>query len=93
MDDLGEIDAREISTIPIGEGIVVRVGRYGPYIEETIPAGVDSTTGEMAEGATAQIRRVTINLVRTPRPGATSWPRPVGTAPMSPRCCQRRLPH
>jgi DNA topoisomerase-1 len=61
VDDLGEIDAREISTIPIGEGIVVRVGRYGPYIEETIPAGVDSTTGEMAEGATAQIRRVTIN--------------------------------
>jgi DNA topoisomerase I len=61
VDDLGEIDAREISTIPIGEGIVVRVGRYGPYIEETIPAGVDSTTGEVADGATAQIRRVTIN--------------------------------
>ncbi|HET7475036.1 MAG TPA: type I DNA topoisomerase [Dermatophilaceae bacterium] len=33
--DLGEIDAREISTIPLGEGIVVRVGRYGPYVEET----------------------------------------------------------
>jgi DNA topoisomerase I len=61
VDDLGEIDAREISTIPIGEGIVVRVGRYGPYIEETIPAGVESTTGEVAEGAAGQIRRVTIN--------------------------------
>jgi len=46
VDDLGEIDAREISTIPIGEGIVVRVGRYGPYVEETIPAGVDPATGE-----------------------------------------------
>ena len=33
VDDLGEIDAREISTIPIGEGIVVRVGRYGPYVQ------------------------------------------------------------
>ena len=32
-DDLGEIDAREISTVPIGEGLVLRVGRYGPYVE------------------------------------------------------------
>ena len=61
VDDLGEIDAREISTIPIGEGIVVRVGRYGPYVEETIPAGVDPATGEVAEGATGQVRRATIN--------------------------------
>jgi len=61
VDDLGEIDAREISTIPIGDGIVVRVGRYGPYVEETIPAGVDLATGEVAEDATAQVRRATIN--------------------------------
>ena len=59
--DLGEIDAREISTIPIGDGIVVRVGRYGPYVEETIPAGVDPATGEVAEGATVESRRATIN--------------------------------
>ena len=59
--DLGEIDAREISTIPIGEGIVVRVGRYGPYVEETTPAGVDLTTGEVVEGATGEFRRATIN--------------------------------
>ncbi len=61
VDDLGEIDAREISTIPIGEGIVVRVGRYGPYVEETLPAGVDPATGEVADGATGQVRRATIN--------------------------------
>ena len=61
VDDLGEIDAREISTIPIGDGIVVRVGRYGPYVEETLPAGVDPTTGEVAEGATGETRRATIN--------------------------------
>jgi DNA topoisomerase-1 len=35
VEDLGEIDAREISTIPIGDGVVVRVGRYGPYVEDT----------------------------------------------------------
>ncbi len=35
-DHLGEIDAREINSIPIGgpdSGIVVRVGRYGPYVQ------------------------------------------------------------
>ncbi|MEU3916910.1 type I DNA topoisomerase [Streptomyces sp. NPDC029004] len=31
--DLGAIDAREISSFPVGEGIMLRVGRYGPYIE------------------------------------------------------------
>ena len=59
--DLGEIDAREISTIPIGEGIVVRVGRYGPYVEETTPPGVDPATGEVAAGATGESRRATIS--------------------------------
>jgi DNA topoisomerase-1 len=35
--DLGDIDAREMSTFPVGgddSGIVVRVGRYGPYVED-----------------------------------------------------------
>ncbi|MDQ3067602.1 MAG: type I DNA topoisomerase [Actinomycetota bacterium] len=31
--DLSEIDARAINTLPLGEGIVLRVGRYGPYVE------------------------------------------------------------
>jgi DNA topoisomerase-1 len=51
VEDLGEIDAKEISTIPIGDGMVVRVGRYGPYVEELVPAGVDLATGELADGA------------------------------------------
>jgi DNA topoisomerase-1 len=33
--NLGEIDAREVNSIDIGDGITLRVGRYGPYIEET----------------------------------------------------------
>jgi DNA topoisomerase-1 len=35
VSDLGGIDAREINSIPIDSesGIVVRVGRYGPYLE------------------------------------------------------------
>jgi len=31
---LGEIDARGLSTFELGDGIAVRVGRYGPYVED-----------------------------------------------------------
>ncbi|MFJ2829120.1 type I DNA topoisomerase [Streptomyces sp. NPDC087263] len=31
--DLGAIDAREVSSFPIGNDIMLRVGRYGPYAE------------------------------------------------------------
>src|SRR5690554_2500377 len=31
--NLGEIDARDINSVPIGDGITLRVGRYGPYLE------------------------------------------------------------
>jgi DNA topoisomerase-1 len=34
---LGEIDARDVNSIPVGDpssGIVVRVGKYGPYLQE-----------------------------------------------------------
>ncbi|RXR25037.1 type I DNA topoisomerase [Oerskovia turbata] len=34
VDDLGEIDARDINSVQIGEGIQLRVGRYGPYVED-----------------------------------------------------------
>jgi DNA topoisomerase-1 len=36
VDELGEIDARELATFPVGDqdsGIHLRVGRYGPYLE------------------------------------------------------------
>ncbi|MGO1506241.1 MAG: topoisomerase C-terminal repeat-containing protein, partial [Brachybacterium sp.] len=34
VDNLGEIDARAINSIEIGEGITLRVGRYGAYVEQ-----------------------------------------------------------
>ncbi len=37
VSELGEIDARELSTFEVGDGIVLRVGRYGPYVES--PSG------------------------------------------------------
>ena len=38
--DISDIDAREVSSFPLaGSDIVVRVGRYGPYLERDEPAG------------------------------------------------------
>jgi DNA topoisomerase-1 len=60
-ENLGEIDAREINSIPIGAGsdgqeIVVRVGRYGPYLQRgedraSVPEDLapDEVTIERAE--------------------------------------------
>ena len=33
VSELGDIDARELATFPVVDGIDLRVGRYGPYIE------------------------------------------------------------
>ncbi|MGA9746319.1 MAG: topoisomerase C-terminal repeat-containing protein, partial [Nocardioides sp.] len=41
VSELGDIDARELATFPIAEGIDLRVGRYGPYIETSGPADGD----------------------------------------------------
>ena len=61
VSDLGGIDAREINSIDIGDGIVLRVGRYGPYLERdgeraNVPDDVvpDELTVERAEELLAQ---------------------------------------
>jgi DNA topoisomerase-1 len=59
---LGEIDARAVNTVPIPRSdIVVRVGRYGPYLErdgdrQTLPPDIapDELTPERAEELLAQ---------------------------------------
>ena len=33
VSNLGDIDAREVNSMPLGDGIVLRVGRYGPYVQ------------------------------------------------------------
>jgi len=60
--DQGEIDARAVNTIELAERIGVRVGRYGPYLEETTESGdvrrapipgslaPDELTAEVARG-------------------------------------------
>ena len=58
---LGEIDAREINTIEIGDGIALRIGRYGPYLERgddrvSVPDDIapDELTVEKANELLAQ---------------------------------------
>lgn len=46
VEDLGDIDARDINSVPIGEGITLRVGRYGPYLEA--PPAEGGTEGRRA---------------------------------------------
>ena len=56
VSDLAEIDARDVSSFPLaGTDIVIRVGRYGPYLERdgqrvNIPDGTapDELTAELA---------------------------------------------
>ena len=62
VSDLGDIDAREVSSFPLaGSDIVVRVGRYGPFLERgeqrvNVPEGLapDELTPEKAEELFAQ---------------------------------------
>jgi len=61
VSDLSAIDAREINSLEIGDGIVLRVGRYGPYLERdgaraSVPEELapDELTVEKAEELLAQ---------------------------------------
>jgi DNA topoisomerase-1 len=57
VSDLSEIDARQVNSLPLGDsGIVLRVGRYGPYVERgeeraSVPEDLapDELTVEKAE--------------------------------------------
>jgi DNA topoisomerase-1 len=37
VDNLGEIDARELNSRPISDGVTLRIGKYGPYLEVVDP--------------------------------------------------------
>jgi DNA topoisomerase-1 len=50
-ENLGEIDARGINSIPLfrddaGRDVVVRVGRYGPYLQRTVPGATPEAPAE-----------------------------------------------
>ena len=61
VDNLGEIDARGINSIPVTHDITLRIGRYGPYLEVVEPGEpqVDAESGELREGEPV-MRRVNL---------------------------------
>ncbi|PWJ53329.1 DNA topoisomerase I [Quadrisphaera granulorum] len=44
VEHLGDIDARGVNSLDVGEGITLRVGRYGPYLEIPPPEGAPEGT-------------------------------------------------
>ena len=37
IDNLGDIDPRDINSVPVTDGVTLRIGRYGPYLEVAGP--------------------------------------------------------
>jgi DNA topoisomerase-1 len=43
VDNLGEIDARDINSVKLAGDITLRIGKYGPYLETPDPESADGT--------------------------------------------------
>ena len=77
VSDLGDIDARDVSSFPLaGTDIVIRVGRYGPYLERdgqrvNVPEG--DRPGRADRGAS---RRAAVAADRRQRAGHRPVDRP-----------------
>jgi DNA topoisomerase-1 len=48
VDNLGEIDARALNSMPITETITLRIGKYGPYLEVVDPDAAPGPDGAVA---------------------------------------------
>ncbi|AGW42326.1 DNA topoisomerase I [Leifsonia xyli subsp. cynodontis DSM 46306] len=44
IDNLGEIDARSINSIAIDDGVTLRIGKYGPYLELAEPGAAEDAS-------------------------------------------------
>lgn len=78
---LGEIDARAINTIPIGGGINVRVGRYGPYLEDTNHMDADGNPKRASIPDTLAPDELTVEVARDLIDNQSAGPRELGTDP------------
>lgn len=55
VDNLGDIDAREINSLRLSDAVTIRIGKYGPYLEIT-----DAAAPPQADGEPAVPRRINI---------------------------------
>ena len=78
VSELGEIDAKALSTFALGDGIDVRVGRYGTYIEDGDGRRANVDSDLPPDGLTLEVARELLD-----KPAASE--REVGTDPATGR--------
>ena len=78
---LGEIDARAINTIEIGGGLHVRVGRYGPYLEDTEHTDENGNPKRAALPDTIAPDELTVDVARDLIENHAGGPRELGRDP------------
>ena len=71
--NLEDIDAREINSIPMFDDVVVRVGRYGPYLERVARRGVPAREPARRPAAGRADGRGRRAAVRRPAGGPRRW--------------------
>ncbi len=78
---LGEIDARAINTIEIGDGLAVRVGRYGPYLEDCVHLDAEGNPKRATIPDTLAPDELTVAEARKLIDSNAGGPRVLGTDP------------
>ena len=78
---LGEIDARAITTIEIGDGLAVRVGRYGPYLEDCAHLDAEGNPKRATIPDTLAPDELTVAEARKLIDSNAGGPRVLGTDP------------
>lgn len=80
---LGEIDARAINTIDIGDGLHVRVGRYGPYLEDTEHLDAEGNPKRASLPDTIAPDELTVEVAHDLTDNHSGGPRELGKDPVS----------
>lgn len=83
VDQLGEIDAREINTIDIGGGLHVRVGRYGPYLEDAKNLDEEGNARRASIPSTLAPDELSEQVARDLIENNSDGPRVLGTDPQT----------
>ncbi|KFI54472.1 type I DNA topoisomerase [Bifidobacterium callitrichos] len=80
---LGDIDARAINTIEIGDGLHVRVGRYGPYLEDTQHLDAEGNPKRASLPDTIAPDELTVAVAHDLIDNHSGGPRELGTDPVT----------
>ncbi|MEX5286399.1 DNA topoisomerase, partial [Selenomonas sputigena] len=83
VEQLGEIDAREINTIDSGGGLHGRVGRYGPYLEDTKNLDEEGNARRASIPSTLAPDELTEQVARDLIENNSDGPRVLGTDPQT----------